>query len=175
MTTLVPFVPSNMSAPSFAAILDGATYNVVLTWNISAKRYYVNIYDNAGTWIVTTPLVTTPTGEAIASVSYDTAIGVITATKVAGLWKKPGTMVDYTLSGFDPASLNGLRRCLTVRPPAIQEDGSGVRYEAFTFPFPSDPGTVAILGSANRLMNMVAGVFKQSTLVYRNGSFEVSP
>jgi hypothetical protein len=163
MAAIIPFVPSSIMAPSFQALLDGANYNVVLTWNMSAKRYYVNVYDHTGTWIVTTPLVTSPTGEAVNAMTYDTARGAMNVTKATGWWHKPGTMVDYMLMGFDPPSLNGLQRCLTIDTLT------------FSFPLAQDPGTVVTLGSVNRILNMVAGVFTQSTLIYRNGCFEVSP
>jgi hypothetical protein len=45
----------------------------------------------------------------------------------------------------------------------------------FTVPMSTDPGPVNIMGFLSRRLNMVAGVFKTSTLVYRNGAFEVDP
>jgi hypothetical protein len=163
MPTLIPFIPSNISPPSFNAVLDGSSYRVTVTWNISAFRYYVNIYDTSGNWIITVPLITTPPAETIASISYDRMSGLINVTKNAGLYKKPGQIVRYTLEGFQPDVLNGYWRCLTINT------------QQFSFPIDSDPGLITTIGTANRLMNMVATVFSTSTLVYRNGNFEVSP
>jgi hypothetical protein len=163
MSALIPFTPSNLAAPSFVATLDGAARTIVMTWNVAAQRYYLNVYDNDGTWIITTPLVTSPTGEIVTAMSYDPARRVMNVTKATGWWHKPGTMVDYTFLGFDPASLNGLQRCLHVDTVN------------FSFPLAQDPGVIVTLGSANRLLNMVATVFQQSSLIYRNGCFEVNP
>lgn len=162
MTSIIPFVPSNISAPTFNAALDGANYTVAVTWNISAARYFLNIYDTSGNWILTTALVTTPTGKSVDQASYDPKAGLMTMVKNASWYRKPGQLVDYTLSGFDPPMLNGLWRCLTINTVT------------FTFPIAQDPRPIVTLGTTNRLMNMVASKFK-STLVYRNGCFEVNP
>jgi hypothetical protein len=45
----------------------------------------------------------------------------------------------------------------------------------FTIPVSTDPGQVIILGVVDRVLNMVAGVFQTSTLIYRNGAFETNP
>jgi hypothetical protein len=163
VTTLIPFLPSNTRAPSFTATLDGATYTIAVTWNISSARYFLNIYDAAGNWILTTALVTTPPGMAIDQASYDPMTGLVTIIKHTGWHRKPGQIVRYTLEGFDPPVLNGLWRCLTTDTLT------------FSFPINQDPGAIVTLGTANRLMNMIASKFTQSTLIYRNGNFEVNP
>jgi hypothetical protein len=171
MTTIIPFIPSNIVVPTFIANLDGDDYRVTITWNISAQRYYVNIYAGDGTWIVTVPLVQTPPSRAIESVSYDILRRVMTVSLVSSIYfpvpigsnlTAPGTMVDYTLENFDPPVLNGLWRSLHI------DDLT------FSFPLPDDPGQVNIVGSVGRYINMVAGIFN-STFIYRNGSFEVNP
>jgi hypothetical protein len=47
MTTLIPFQPSNNSAPPFQTIftLDGASYAGSATWNITAQRWYLTLVD----------------------------------------------------------------------------------------------------------------------------------
>jgi hypothetical protein len=80
-----------------------------------------------------------------------------------GLATKPGTVIDYTLEGFTPDTYNGLYR------------GIHVNETSFTVPMNNDPGPVSIIGSVARKLNMVAGIFKTSTLVYRNNAFEVDP
>jgi hypothetical protein len=45
----------------------------------------------------------------------------------------------------------------------------------FTFPMPTDPGPVLVVGKVNRLLNMIDTVFTRSTMVYRNGAFEINP
>jgi hypothetical protein len=74
-----------------------------------------------------------------------------------------GEMVDYTLSNFTPNTYNGKFRSLQISPTA------------FTFQLTTDPGPLQVMGNADRLLNMVDGLFTTSTLVFRNGAFEVSP
>lgn len=174
MTTYIPFTPSNLIRQEFTAMFDGDEYKVSLTWNVSAQRYYVNIYGLDGTWILTTPLIATPPARKISSVIYDPFL-YRTVVKMsdpsqwpiplspAGLNTKPGTIVDFTLHQFLPDTYNGLFRSLFVTP------------FTFAIPMSTDPGPVQILGFVSRVMNMVAGVFTTSTLAYRNGMFEVNP
>jgi hypothetical protein len=171
MTTVIPFLPSNLFRPKFVATFDGNDCNVEITWNISAQRYYVNIYQS-GNWIVTVPLVQTPPSRAVNSAVYDNIRRVMTLQLVQAIYfpiplgsnlTPPGTIVDYTLENFDPSVLNGLQRSLHI------DDVT------FSFPLANDPGQVNILGSIARYINMVGGIFQTTTFIYRNGAFEVNP
>jgi hypothetical protein len=173
MTTIIPFLPSNLFAPNFTVTLDGSPYNVIVTWNISAQRYYINIYGSNGTWVITVPLFQSPPARAVNGLVYDPLRRVMTVELVAPpLWPvpigstgtatPPGTIVDYTLENFDPALLNTKWRCLHINDTF------------FSFPLVNNPGQINILGSVSRYLNMVSGLF-DSTLIYRNGAFEVSP
>lgn len=174
MTTVIPFLPSKLRAPRFMATFDGDNYNVVVTWNVSAQRYYVNVYALDGTWIVTVPLVQTPPARPVSSVTYNILRRVATVQLTdpstwpvplskAGLLTPPGTMIDYTLENFDPAVLNAKWRSLQVDTVT------------FSFPLADDPGQINILGSVSRMINMASGLFQTSTFIYRNGAFEVNP
>jgi hypothetical protein len=174
MTTIIPFLPSNLVAPKFSATFDGIDYNIVITWNVSAQRYYVNIYGLDGSWIITVPMIQTPPARMIQSIIYDSFQKAMIVKMVdpslwpiplspAGLNLPPGTIIDYTLEGFDPPVLNQTWRSLRI-------DNT-----TFSFPLASDPGLINIVGSVSRLINMVAGIFTTSTFVYRNGAFEVVP
>jgi hypothetical protein len=174
MTTVVPFLPSNLYQPKFLVELDSQDYEIRITWNISAQRYYINVYGLDGTWIITVPLLATPPARRIASAAYDSFRKVVTMKMVdptlwpiplspAGLNTPPGMMVDYTMHDFTPDTYNGKFRCMKI---------DGV---SFSFSMDTDPGPIVILGSVSRMINMVAGVFDISTLVYRNGMFEVNP
>jgi hypothetical protein len=59
MTTIL-FNPSPLANFQFNPTLDGVTYVAICTWNIYGERYYINIYDNNGTLIVTNPIVASP-------------------------------------------------------------------------------------------------------------------
>ena len=60
MTTFVQFNPSPYANFQFNPELDGVSYTAICTWNTYAPRYYINIYDNYGTLIVTNPLIASP-------------------------------------------------------------------------------------------------------------------
>jgi hypothetical protein len=174
MATIIPFLPSNLFAPKFRATFDGNDYEVTITWNISAQRYYVNVYGLDGSWIITVPLIQTPPARAVQSVAYDGLRQVVIVTMFnptqwpiplspAGTNTPVGWMIDFTLENFDPPVFNGKWRSLHINDTT------------FSFTMTSDPGPALILGSVSRLLNMVAGVFGISTLIYRNGAFEVNP
>lgn len=174
MTTIIPFIPSNIRTPTFPVTLDGGDYNIVITWNISALRYYLNVYARDGTWIITVPLISTPPARNVQKVSFDQFLGVVRVELVdPSLWPVPlghgalgtpaGTIVDYTLEGFQPNDYNGTYRSLQINTTT------------FTFPFPQTPPPLIVTGRVSRLLNMVASVFETSTLVYRNACFEVNP
>ena len=172
MTTIIPFTPSNLVAPKFRIPLDGNDYDLVITWNVSAQRYYINIYDISRRWIITTALVASPPARAVAATVYDPFLNAVVVdivdpilwpTPLGGPITKPGTMIDYTMDNFQPGTYNGKYRCLHVNPTR------------FTFPMLTDPGPLVVLGRVNRLLNMIDTVFTTSTLVYRNHCFELNP
>src|SRR5215467_3061904 len=172
MTTVIPFIPSNILTPSFPVILDGNNHNVVITWNVSALRYYVNVYRSDGTWIITIPLISSPPARNVSNVIYDPFLNSVVVTLVGPDWwpvpaygpvTPPGLMVDYTLENFQPDTYNGRFRCMHIDPVT------------FTFPMTTNPGPLVVLGRVSRLLNMVASVMQTSTMVYRNGSFEINP
>ena len=174
MTTVLPFIPSNIRTPTIPMTLDGVNCNVTITFNVSAQRYYINVYDQNGDWIITVPLVSSPPGRNVQSAYYDPFLNIVTVTMVdPSLWPvplakeginiRPGLMVDYTLLGFTPDTYNGKFRCMHI--DAI----------TFTFPMPTDPGQVQILGTVNRLLNMIEPLFIINSLVYRNSAFEINP
>lgn len=39
----------------FTSMLDGEVYNCQTKWNIAAQRWYLNITDNSGNRLLTTP------------------------------------------------------------------------------------------------------------------------
>ena len=60
MTTFVQFNPSPYANFQFNPELDGTSYTATCTWNTYSSRYYINLYDNYGTLIVTNPLIASP-------------------------------------------------------------------------------------------------------------------
>jgi len=60
MTTFVAFNPSPNQPFQFNPTLDGQTYIATCTWNVYGQRYYVNIYNNFRTLIVSRPIISSP-------------------------------------------------------------------------------------------------------------------
>lgn len=57
MATTVAFTPSAIAPFQFQAAFDGATYNVIVTWNVYRAGWYINVYAANGTLIVIRALV----------------------------------------------------------------------------------------------------------------------
>jgi hypothetical protein len=174
MSTVVPFLPSSIRKFSFPAQLDNSQFTIDVTWNVSSQRYFINVYTVSGEWVLTTALVATPPGRAVNSVNYNQFRGVLTVEMVdptlwpvplspGGLATKPGTIIDYTLEGFQPNDYNGQFR------------GMHINEITFEIPMPIVPNPLAITGSVSRYMDMIGTVFETSTLIYRNGAFEIGP
>ncbi len=64
--TVTTFAPTALTNFTFQATLDGALYNVVITWNIyragdaGANGWYFNVYDQSRTLVLAIPLVGSP-------------------------------------------------------------------------------------------------------------------
>ena len=107
MTTYTPFVPNPQVAFSFQPVLDGATYNVTVTWNVFGQDYYVNIYDLNGNLIVNLPMVGSPPGVNISSLTW--ANGIVTAqTAMPVGWVNTYATMNLTLTGNTPDAYNGV-------------------------------------------------------------------
>lgn len=133
MTTF-DFVPSNVAPFEFSPILDGATYNCVVTWNVSGRRYYVSCYDLAGERVFSVPLIGSPGGVTLQSLSWDS--GVATAIALDPHGYPVGSTVRITISGATPAGYLGTFDALVV-----DED-------AFAFALAADPGPTVEPGAA---------------------------
>jgi len=60
MTTLINFDPTPFANFQFNVTLDDINYIAICTWNLYGERYYINIYNNNGTLIVTNPVIASP-------------------------------------------------------------------------------------------------------------------
>lgn len=163
MTTFTNFVPSLVAPFQFSATLDGAQYNVIVTWSLFGKRFYINVYALDGTLVVSEAMVGSPTGISLAALSW--ANGVVTATTAVPHGYKIGRIVSLTISGTTPAAYGGLFECLIT--------GTSM----FTYPLATNPGAAVALGTVSYDVNLIGGFFQISSLVFRQQSqqFEVSP
>jgi hypothetical protein len=62
MPTITNFTPSPITTPpfQFAAILDGNSYDVAVTWNVYGQRWYATITDQSGDLVLSLPVVGSP-------------------------------------------------------------------------------------------------------------------
>ena len=163
MTTYFAFTPSRVSAPTFQPTLDGAQYTCVARWNLFAQRYYLNCTDLDGNRIFALPIVETPPAIAINTLTWSELTGLVTVTTQSRHGYVVGGAVTLTIAGCSPDAYNGAQ-LVTITGAST-----------FTYPLSSDPGTNIVAGGASQMINMGAGYFTTSSLIYRNGSFEVSP
>lgn len=175
MTTIVPFTPSTAAAFQFQAILDGAPYNAVVTWNVFRSDananggFYLNLYAADGTLIVCTALTGSPTGIALESLAW--TFGRVIATTAQPHGYKTGRIVTLSLVGSSPDAYNGRFQCLITGP------------NSFSYALGTAPGAVSALGVVNYDINLIGGIPNEagipfvSTIVFRQQAqqFEISP
>jgi hypothetical protein len=63
--SITPFTPTNAGAFQFGATFDGVNYICVVTWNLWAQRWYLNVYTVTGDLIVARALIASPAGYGI--------------------------------------------------------------------------------------------------------------
>lgn len=162
MTTYFPFTPSTQSVPQFQPTLDGTQYSATLTWSLFGQRYYVNLYTLSGTLVFCRPLIESLASLAIEDADWDpdTSTAQITTSVPHGY--APGASIELTIADMVPAAYNGLFLCLITGP------------DTFSYPVSIDPGLATQTGDVSYLISMTAGYF-DSTMVYRNGQFEINP
>lgn len=166
MTTFVDFLPTATKPFQFNPTLDGASYSLVVTWGLAGQRWYFNLYDQTGALVVYLPLIGSPSGVDIESMTWDQTTRLVTVTTALPhrLWL--GVPVTLTISDMLPVAFNGVFDLLPIGPQTL------------TYSQPDDPGgpstTQGIIG---RDIDLVAGYFKTSTLVFREHTkqFEVAP
>lgn len=163
MTTYTNFVPNPQGPFQFQAVLDGTPHTIIVTWLVFGQRWYVNCYDQTNTLVFSLPLIGSADGIALSDMSWSNGIATATTAVPHGL--PVGQVSNLTLSGFVPDALNGDFACASLN--ATQ----------FSFPLASDPGNITTLGAVSYDINMAAGYFQTSKLVFRASTqtFEVSP
>ena len=62
MTTYTYFTPSNSTPFQFQATLDGAQYNIIVTWSLAGQRWYINVVDLNGNLILSQARIGSPNG-----------------------------------------------------------------------------------------------------------------
>lgn len=162
MPTLIPFTPSTTSNFKFQATLDGQQYSIRIDWNLFGARYYLNIYDLSNNLIVSRPLIGTPLGYQLTSITSTANIAV--ATTAMPHTYSVGTVVPLTISGAIPNDYNGAFNCTIINNTQ------------FSFPVSTIQQSTSVSGNVTYTLSMTAGYFK-STLVYfpDNNQIVISP
>ncbi len=163
MTTYFPFAPSRRNVPQFAPTLDGQQYSCTCSWNLFGQRYYLTCFDQTGTLVFSKPVVDTPAAAPINSLAWNGLSNKVTATTQAPHGYKIGSLVELTITGCAPDAYNGVFMCVIT----------GV--SAFTYAMVANPGANVVAGAYSQIIDIAAGYFQTSTIVYRNQTFEVSP
>lgn len=163
MTQLFPFVPNVQSPFIFQPTLNSLLYTATVTWNLFGQRWYLNITELNGTPVFTKALIGSPDGVAIESISW--AFGTVTAITALPHPYTVGQTVQITVNGCLPDAYNGVVTAFII--------------DAFTFTYPvvANPGDATQLGNEIYNIDLAAGYFADSSIVFResNQTFEVTP
>jgi hypothetical protein len=162
MTSFYRFISSKTQVPSFIPTFDGNQYTVTIVWNVSSQRYYVNCTDLTGNLIFFVPLISSESNLLISSLEWDINNNIIVATTEIPHNFPIGQIVNVSIIGAVPVTFNGNGNVLITNE------------SQFTYTYPTDPGEYTYGASVGFLISMTKGYFN-STLIYRNGSFEVTP
>jgi hypothetical protein len=162
MTTYFQFLPSNRKAQSFMPTFDGTLYNVTVVWNISAQRYYINCKDISGNLIFMVPLIENMNPFPILDMSYDLQNHRVLAEIGSQYTFKAGRVLYASVINCVPTEYNGTGFIYILSKNQI------------VYPLPVDPGPNTVLGVVEYYMSITKGYF-QSTMIFRNGYFEVNP
>ena len=164
MTTFYPVQQSTIGPPQFTATLDGNPYIVTVVWSLFGQRYYVNCFDLSGNLQFSRPLIESLPGLTISTLAFDELTGLVLGTTDQPHGYKIGSTTQLTISGASPDIYNGTFLVFAAGP------------SSFSFPLSvsSDPGAATAAGVLSYIISIAAGYFN-STLVYRQGQFEVSP
>jgi len=162
MTTYTHFLPTATAAFQFTPTLDGQQYTAVVTWNMVGRRYYISLFALNGIRILTLPVIGSVDAIPVQSASW--ANGFVTVVTEQPHGYILHDTVELTLSGMAPDAYNGTTQALITGQ------------NEFQFPLNADPGDPTKLGIVNYNINITAGYFSSTSLVFRESSqqFEVS-
>ena len=163
MTTFYPFTPNNQAPFQFSPTLDGDVYNVRVTWSLFGRRYYINVYDLSRNLIVSLPMIGSPSAFNLSSLSW--VNGLVIATTAVPHGYLVNSTTELIVSGASPDAYNGTVSAFIIDQSTFQYDVT------------QDPGPATVAGSVVFDIDLVAGYFTTSTLVFRQDAnqFEVNP
>ncbi len=163
MTVFYPFVPPQVVAYQFRPVLDGTVCTGIVKWNVFGQRLYLDLYSQDGTRIFTQPFIGSPSGINIVSISWDQ--GTVYATLAAPHGLRVTDTIRLTMKECIPVAYNGTVDALVTGALTLQ------------WPLATNPGVATNFGHIDYNINLVAGYFATSTLVFNEASqqIEVAP
>lgn len=163
MSTFFNFQPNNVGPFQFQPTLDGSQYTAIVPWNMSGARYYISLYTLSQVRLFTLPLIGSTDGMTIEAMSW--AHGFVSVQTLRNHGYLMGSTIDLVIEGCVPVEYNGTFRALITG------------LDKFQYPLAGNPGQASLLGRSSYDINIAAGYFTTSKLVFResNQVFEVSP
>lgn len=162
MTTFL-FLPSSAGPFRFQPTLDDNQYTGVVTWNMVGERYYLSLFSLQGERVLTLPLIGSLDATPIQALSW--AHGFVNATTLRRHGYTVGATMELVVRGCAPVEYNGTVRAFITG------------LDTFQYQIAGDPGVASQFGLVNYDINIVAGYFDTSKLVFRESAqaFEVTP
>lgn len=157
-----PFKPNPSGPFTFQPTLDGRNCSAEVIWSVFGKRWYLRLFDFDGTLLAFTAVVGSSEFQVVEGLAWDQLRGkVIVTTGEHGL--ALGTQRVFTIRGASPDAFNGTF-LMTVETPTT-----------LSYAKTDDPGSLVKTGVWGREIDLVAGYFTTSRLVYREAAkrFEV--
>lgn len=161
--TIIPFQPSNVGPFQFQPVLDDVQYNAVVGWNFVGERYYISLFTLSGERVFNLPVIGSVDGVPIEAIAWAHGFVNVQTTRNHGYLR--GSTIDLVVRGNVPFGYNGIFRSLVTG------------FDTFQYPLAANPGESSQFGLSNYDINIAAGYFKDSRLVFRESSqqFEVTP
>lgn len=161
--TTIQFVPPPRSTFQFQPTLDGQTYSVEVVWSLFGRRWYVNVRSLDGQLVCNVPLIGSPIGVDMQSLTWENGRAVATTALPHGF--RTLDTIALTIINCTPIEYNGDVRAFAATPTKL------------TWPLAANPGEASMLGHIDFNINIVGGYFTTSKLVYREAlqQFEISP
>jgi len=161
--TIFNFQETVLQPYTFNPTMDERVVSAIVLWSLYGKRYYLRMNELGGEPIFMLPLIGSVVGFHILSITW--LRGIVTVTTSFPHNFPVGNTMNLTLRGCFPDAYNGTHQTYVSSPRELQ------------FNLASFPGLALVFGFISYDINIGAGYFDTSTIVYRtaNKQFEVSP
>jgi hypothetical protein len=158
-----PFTESILQPYTFNPTMDQRVVAARVVWSLFGKRYYLRMSELTGTPIFLLPVIGSLEGFSVLSLNW--LRGQVYMTTTYPHDYRVGSTLILTIRGCAPNGYNGRTRAYIPNPRQI------------IYNQPIYPGQPLQFGFVNYDINIAAGYFNTSRIVYRtaNRQFEVSP